>query len=206
MCVPHPLEHCPALTIIKAYDGHMNLILSDVEETIVIVDTQEGAPPSQAVINVYLLHTHRCATRPDESTVVCKTEDGDAFCKRRWCYIGAYSSLLYRYATNATNRYPLLHEHDKNAFSRLVLFEDVPHHSHMSCCIISYRQCAFSNTTSPDGTFLCLETCQCHFAHYTPRPLEECGCFPSFSIILSCFHLPSLKFRYARVLRWYTGA
>ncbi|TFK43720.1 hypothetical protein BDQ12DRAFT_702730 [Crucibulum laeve] len=37
--------------ILHAYDGHMNLILSDVEETIMIVDT-EGAPDGQGTVNV----------------------------------------------------------------------------------------------------------------------------------------------------------
>lgn len=36
----------------QAYDGHMNLILSDVEETIMLVDGVEGAPPGQGVVNV----------------------------------------------------------------------------------------------------------------------------------------------------------
>ncbi len=30
----------------------MNLILSDVEETIMLVDGMEGAPPGQGVVNV----------------------------------------------------------------------------------------------------------------------------------------------------------
>ncbi|EIM88063.1 like-Sm ribonucleoprotein [Stereum hirsutum FP-91666 SS1] len=38
--------------ILHAYDGHMNLILSDVEETIMIVDAPEGVPPSQSVVNM----------------------------------------------------------------------------------------------------------------------------------------------------------
>ena len=38
----------------QAYDGHMNLILSDVEETIMIVQQQEGTPDAQPVINVSL--------------------------------------------------------------------------------------------------------------------------------------------------------
>ncbi|KAF5333407.1 hypothetical protein D9611_002637 [Ephemerocybe angulata] len=37
--------------ILHAYDGHMNLILSDAEETIMIVDT-ESAPNGQSVVNV----------------------------------------------------------------------------------------------------------------------------------------------------------
>lgn len=36
----------------QAYDGHMNLILSDVEETIMIVDPSEGAPGSHTTVNV----------------------------------------------------------------------------------------------------------------------------------------------------------
>ena len=39
----------------QAYDGHMNLILSDVEETIMIVDVAEGAPEGQGTVNVRLL-------------------------------------------------------------------------------------------------------------------------------------------------------
>ncbi|KAH9999793.1 like-Sm ribonucleoprotein [Russula vinacea] len=39
--------------ILHAYDGHMNLILSDVEETIMLVDAVDGAAPSgQGVVNV----------------------------------------------------------------------------------------------------------------------------------------------------------
>ncbi|KAJ7094597.1 like-Sm ribonucleoprotein [Mycena belliarum] len=39
--------------ILHAYDGHMNLIMSDVEETIMIVDDVDGAPPGQpATVNV----------------------------------------------------------------------------------------------------------------------------------------------------------
>ncbi|KAJ7904690.1 like-Sm ribonucleoprotein [Mycena olivaceomarginata] len=39
--------------ILHAYDGHMNLIMSDVEETIMIVDVVDGAPPGQpATVNV----------------------------------------------------------------------------------------------------------------------------------------------------------
>ncbi|KAK7060474.1 Sm-like protein lsm3b [Paramarasmius palmivorus] len=36
--------------ILHAYDGHMNLILSDVEETIMIVDTDGNDP--QGTVNV----------------------------------------------------------------------------------------------------------------------------------------------------------
>jgi len=37
--------------ILHAYDGHMNLILSDVEETIMIVDT-DGTTNGQGTVNV----------------------------------------------------------------------------------------------------------------------------------------------------------
>jgi len=37
--------------ILHAYDGHMNLILSDVEETIMIVDVAEGAPEGRGTVN-----------------------------------------------------------------------------------------------------------------------------------------------------------
>ncbi|KAF7981643.1 hypothetical protein HWV62_18396 [Athelia sp. TMB] len=38
--------------VLHAYDGHMNLILSDVEETIMIVDVPEGASSAQGTVNV----------------------------------------------------------------------------------------------------------------------------------------------------------
>ncbi|TDL29921.1 like-Sm ribonucleo protein [Rickenella mellea] len=39
--------------VLHAYDGHMNLIMSDVEETIMLVDVDENAAPgAQGRINV----------------------------------------------------------------------------------------------------------------------------------------------------------
>jgi U6 snRNA-associated Sm-like protein LSm3 len=38
--------------VLHAYDGHMNLILSDVEETIMIVDAPEGALDTRGTVNV----------------------------------------------------------------------------------------------------------------------------------------------------------
>jgi len=38
--------------VLHAYDGHMNLILSDVEETIMIVDAPEGASDTRGTVNV----------------------------------------------------------------------------------------------------------------------------------------------------------
>jgi hypothetical protein len=57
----------------KAYDGHMNLILSDAEETIMIVDT-DNAPNGQTTVNVRVtdsrssLHAH--------SNLGCETKTG----------------------------------------------------------------------------------------------------------------------------------
>ena len=54
----------------QAYDGHMNLILSEVEETIMLVDVDDGAPPSaQSRINVcffpfFLLRTRASSETP----------------------------------------------------------------------------------------------------------------------------------------------
>ena len=41
----------------QAYDGHMNLILSAVEETILIVEPAEGVPNSQGSVNVSLAYS-----------------------------------------------------------------------------------------------------------------------------------------------------
>ncbi|EMD40884.1 hypothetical protein CERSUDRAFT_131254 [Gelatoporia subvermispora B] len=38
--------------VLHAYDGHMNLILSDVEETIMIVDQVEGSANGQNTVNI----------------------------------------------------------------------------------------------------------------------------------------------------------
>lgn len=38
--------------ILHAYDGHMNLILSDVEETIMLVEDVDDAQPGQQVVNI----------------------------------------------------------------------------------------------------------------------------------------------------------
>ncbi|KAG8218651.1 like-Sm ribonucleoprotein, partial [Butyriboletus roseoflavus] len=38
--------------ILHAYDGHMNLILSDVEETIMIVDSVDGNLEGQSTVKV----------------------------------------------------------------------------------------------------------------------------------------------------------
>ncbi|KAI0082462.1 like-Sm ribonucleoprotein [Panus rudis PR-1116 ss-1] len=38
--------------VLHAYDGHMNLILSDVEETIMIVEPVEGGAEGQTTVNI----------------------------------------------------------------------------------------------------------------------------------------------------------
>ncbi|KAF8477876.1 like-Sm ribonucleoprotein [Gautieria morchelliformis] len=38
--------------VLHAYDGHMNLILSDVEETIMVVDVPEGVPETDGTVRV----------------------------------------------------------------------------------------------------------------------------------------------------------
>ena len=43
---------CVGLDHFQAYDGHMNLILSDVEETIMIVDPADGNFESQGTVKV----------------------------------------------------------------------------------------------------------------------------------------------------------
>ena len=69
----------------------MNLILSDVEETIMLVDGVEGAPPGQGVVNVSSTFSSTAIfvlTLPGG-----KKKDGNAFCQRRWRYSGTYIFL-----------------------------------------------------------------------------------------------------------------
>jgi small nuclear ribonucleoprotein (snRNP)-like protein len=78
----------------QAYDGHMNLILSDVEETIMLVDGPDGVPSGQGVVNVrptssrFFFAISVLTEHPDG-----KKKDGDAFCKRRWGYTCAFTIL-----------------------------------------------------------------------------------------------------------------
>jgi U6 snRNA-associated Sm-like protein LSm3 len=68
----------------QAYDGHMNLIMSAVEETIMIVEPVEGAPQSQGTVNVgrFCLIFGLVLTR---NSPACETEDGNVVCERRRC-------------------------------------------------------------------------------------------------------------------------
>jgi hypothetical protein len=64
----------------------MNLILSDVEETIMIVEVTEGAPEGHGTVNV---------SSVPFAVVSClmvligrKTKDGYVVRERRWCHSG----------------------------------------------------------------------------------------------------------------------
>ena len=64
----------------------MNLILSDVEETIMIVDQIEGAPEGHTTVNVSLLHAdpfNMCNRKPPDR----EAQNGHAFRSRRWRHI-----------------------------------------------------------------------------------------------------------------------
>jgi U6 snRNA-associated Sm-like protein LSm3 len=50
----------------------MNLILSDVEETIMLVDGVDGAPPGQGVVNVSLTSSWHCVLCPHITSQVAK--------------------------------------------------------------------------------------------------------------------------------------
>lgn len=57
------------LNILQAYDGHMNLIMSDVEETIMIVDP-DSATNGQGIVNVWIVFgstlTSMCLKRSNQ--------------------------------------------------------------------------------------------------------------------------------------------
>ncbi|TFY61655.1 hypothetical protein EVJ58_g4378 [Rhodofomes roseus] len=71
--------------VLHAYDGHMNLILSDVEETIVIVEHADGVPEGQATVNV--------AKRKVDMLFV----RGDGVILVRLAYLPARLSILMHY-------------------------------------------------------------------------------------------------------------
>ena len=52
VCPYHDRSRSPLTLCYQAYDGHMNLIMSAVEETIVVVEPVEGAPQGQGSVNV----------------------------------------------------------------------------------------------------------------------------------------------------------
>jgi hypothetical protein len=70
----------------------MNLILSDVEETIMLVDGTESAPPGQGIVNVSP-HYPPLQGFPYICASGGKKKDGNAFRKRGWRYSGAYILL-----------------------------------------------------------------------------------------------------------------
>lgn len=67
----------------------MNLILSDVEETIMIVEQQEGAPGVQHTVNASLFLYYYPNDHTDSALSGCKAQDGYVVRTRRWCDIGA---------------------------------------------------------------------------------------------------------------------
>lgn len=69
--------------LIQAYDGHMNLILSDVEETVMIVDTESNQTINVGIFNIATVQYTYVSS-------VSETEMGDAFCERRWCDTGEF--------------------------------------------------------------------------------------------------------------------
>ena len=72
----------------------MNLILSDVEETIMIVDAPEGAPPGQGLVNVSDgAGAHRTCSI-NETLLDSQTKNGYAFCPWRRCYFGTLTLLI----------------------------------------------------------------------------------------------------------------
>jgi hypothetical protein len=83
----------------------MNLILSDVEETIMLVDGTESAPPGQGVVNVPL-HFPTVAGLFSHTVPGGEKKDGNAFRERRWRYSGT-SILLRRVVRLNPPRYRL---------------------------------------------------------------------------------------------------
>lgn len=66
----------------------MNLILSDVEETILIVDQPEGAPDGQHTVNVSVTDI-LVQSSSLTSSLDGKAQDGHALRAWGWCHPGA---------------------------------------------------------------------------------------------------------------------
>lgn len=94
-----PPTRCVFSTTKQAYDGHMNLILGDVEETIMIVDVDENENGGSGRINVRTttIRLEACCANVHGYTMIvllgCKAEDGNAFRTRRW---GDFSAFYQR--------------------------------------------------------------------------------------------------------------
>ena len=85
----------------------MNLILSDVEETIMIVEQPDSAPEGQSTVNVGGSFCNRHVS-PDTSTPAgSQTEDGHVVCARRRCHSGAVARVpsCCMFADNDTERF-----------------------------------------------------------------------------------------------------
>ena len=70
----------------QAYDGHMNLIMSAVEETIMVVEPTEGAPQGQGSVNVSpiclifrLVLTHESSSTSNGRWICCLLEEMVSF-------------------------------------------------------------------------------------------------------------------------------
>jgi hypothetical protein len=74
----------------------MNLIMSEVEETIMLVDA-ESVANGQGVVNVCHSFRYLFVTLITQRTGR-KTENGDVVCKRRWCYPCKFVvSILFKF-------------------------------------------------------------------------------------------------------------
>lgn len=83
----------------QAYDGHMNLILSDVEETIMIVDLPEGQTEGTGAVSVREQHLERALG----TDVLGRWQNGNQKCSLFagmvlfWCVCYAYACRLQKF-------------------------------------------------------------------------------------------------------------
>jgi U6 snRNA-associated Sm-like protein LSm3 len=88
----HQFGLASLLQPIQAYDGHMNLILSGVEETIMIVDV-EGAPEGTVNVGSQCCKDFSTFVTSFRDSQGCKAENGHVIRERGWSDFSAHRFL-----------------------------------------------------------------------------------------------------------------
>ena len=112
----------------QAYDAHMNLILSDVEETITLVDVGDDGAVSGVRVNESFSGV-RMPSHTDNRLITkeCRKKHGDAFRSRRRCDHGKAAHVLMTWKVRSCTPLHLLRSHQpdkkKTSYDAYVLVQ-----------------------------------------------------------------------------------